>query len=389
VCFVKPASKGIRTTSASPPASITLVRVSDSTVSGPAGRLLGLANTLDTHNGFADVVASLRSGHGGTIGGTWGSASALTAAALAEALAAAAGSTGIVVVVLPHAADADFFLDDLALFTRLPVAVLPALEGYGESTPAGDPTAAERLALVKRLIGSPAEQPRIIVTTIQALLSPLADPREIEASTRRLSVGGRLDPAELADWLVARGWEAADAIDTPGTFARRGGILDLFATDWDRPVRVELFGDEIESLRTFDTVSQRSVDALDAIDLTALVRDASGTGGRPARRTQLADIVPTGSWWALVEPGEIAEEATRAHQRLADASDDAGQSAGLSDPQEVFARIYRFPSVTLSAVAPSSLESTALLAIESVERFTGVLDRVREELETVGKDQEV
>jgi transcription-repair coupling factor (superfamily II helicase) len=368
--------------------------VSDSTVSGPAGRLLGLANTLDTHNGFADVVASLRAGHGGTIGGTWGSASALTAAALTEALAVGTDTAGLLVVVLPHAADADFFLDDLALFTQLPVAVLPALEGFGELTPAGDPTAAERLALVKRMIGPPTEQPRIIVTTIQALLSPLADPREIEASTRRLSVGGRLDPAELADWLIARGWEAADAIESPGTFARRGGILDLFATDWDRPVRVELFGDEIESLRTFDTVSQRSVDALDAIDLTALVRDelvqdALGTGGLPVRRTHLADIVPAGSWWALVEPGEIAEEAARAHQRLADASDDAGLSAGLSDPQEVFSRIYRFPSVTLSAVAPSSLESTALLAIESVERFTGVLDRVREELETVGKDQEV
>ena len=82
----------------------------------------------------------------------------------------------------------------------------------------------------------------------------------------------RRDLRLYADWLAARGWEATDAIDTPGTFARRGGILDLFATDWDRPVRVELFGDEIESLRTFDTVSQRSVDTLDAIDLTALVR---------------------------------------------------------------------------------------------------------------------
>ena len=55
-------------------------------VSGPAGRMLGLANTLETHNGFAEVVASLRAGHGGTIGGTWGSASALTAAALTQAL---------------------------------------------------------------------------------------------------------------------------------------------------------------------------------------------------------------------------------------------------------------------------------------------------------------
>ena len=371
--------------------SITLIRVSDSTVSGPAGRLLGLADTLETHNGFAEVVASLRAGHGGTIGGTWGSASALTAAALAQALV---DGTGLLVVVLPHAADADFFLDDLTLFTQFPVSILPALEDFCEAMSATDPTAAERLALVKRLIGPPSEQPRIIVTTIQALLSPLADPREIEASTRRLTVGGRLDPAELADWLVARGWEPADAIESPGTFARRGGILDLFATDWARPIRVELFGDEIESLRTFDTVSQRSVDALDAIDLTALVRDervrdALNAGGLPARRTQLADIVPAGSWWALVEPGEIAEEAARAHQLLTDAASNAGGSSPVANPEDVFAKIYRFPSVTLSAVAPSSLESTALLAIESVERFTGVLDRVREELETVGKDQEV
>ncbi len=372
-----------------PPDFTTIPSVADSSFSGLAGRLLGLAHTLDTHNGFAEVVASLRAGHGGTIGGTWGSASALTAAALAEAAADATDSGGRLVVVLPHAADAEFFLDDLALFTRAPVALLPALEGYGDSTLANDPTAAERLALVKRMIGPPAEQPRIIVTTIQALLTPLVDPREIEASTRRFSVGSRLDPAELADWLVARGWEAADAIDTPGTFARRGGILDLFATDWERPIRVELFGDEIESLRTFDTVSQRSVDTLESVDLTALVREAQAAGGASSRRTQLADIVPAESWWVLVEPGEIAEEATRAHQRLADAGDGTGQAAGLSDPAEVFARIYRFPSVTLSAVAPSSLESTALLAIESVERFTGVLDRVRDELETVGKDQEV
>ena len=365
------------------------VGVADSTVSGPAGRLLGLANTLDSHNGFAEVVASLRAGHGGTIGGTWGSASALTAAALAESLAAGPGPTGQLVVLLPHAADADFFLDDLALFTPLPVAVLPAMESFGEASPGGDPTEAERLALVKRLIGPPAGHPRIIVTTIQALLAPLADPREIEASTRQLAVGGRLDPAELADWLAARGWEAADAIDTPGTFARRGGILDLFASDWDRPVRVELFGDEIESLRTFDTVSQRSVDTLTSIDLTALTRAAPESGARSARRTHLADIVPEGSWWALVEPGELAEEAARAHRRLADVSIAAGIAGSISDPADVFARIYRFPSVTLSAVAPSSLEATALLAIESVERFTGVLDRVRDELETVGKDQEV
>jgi transcription-repair coupling factor (superfamily II helicase) len=356
-------------------------------VPGPAERLLGLAPTLETHQGFADVVASLQAGHGGTIGGAWGSASALAVAALAGRrssglpTAAAGGTAGVLVVVLPHAADADSFVDDLGLFTRLSIAALPALEDYGDVVAHDDPAEAARLGLVKRLTGSAEGPPQIIVTTIQALLAPLDDPRDIEASTRRLTVGGTLDPGELSDWLAARGWEAADAVDRPGTFARRGGIVDLFATDWDRPVRIDLFGDEIESLRTFDTVSQRSVDTLASIDLTALTR-SPGAAGRATRRTHLADILPVGSWWALVEPGDLAEEAHRTHQRL-------GIDAGLAAPEDVFARIYRFPSVTLSAVAPSSLEATATLAVESVERFTGVLERVREELETVGRDQEV
>ncbi|MFM8634470.1 MAG: transcription-repair coupling factor [Planctomycetia bacterium] len=353
------------------------------------GQLARLADTLesrDKHKGFADVVASLVEGHGGAIGGTWGSSSALAAAALARAQGREQTATtdrGLLVVVLPHPADADAFADDLTIFTADPVAVLPALETLGEPDDAslGDPAEPERLSLVKRLTGPAHDHPRIIVTTIQALLTLLDDPREVEASTRRLEVGGRLDPVELGDWLVARGWSQADAIDAPGSFARRGGIVDLFAADWERPVRVELFGDEIESLRTFDTVTQRSVDTLGSIDLTALVHRASD-GGPALRRTHLADIVPPGSWWALVEPGELAEEARRTKQRLADV-------AGVGEPEDVFARIYKFPSVTLAAVAQTSLEATATLAVESVERFTGVLDRVREELETVGRDQEV
>jgi transcription-repair coupling factor (superfamily II helicase) len=353
---------------------------------GADGRLLRLAQTLESHKGFADVVASLTQGHGGAIGGTWGSSSALSIAALAHAQAreqAGHGGRGLIVVVLPHPADADAFADDLAIFTEDSVAVLPALETLGEPDDAtlADPAEPERLALVKRLTGSPDQHPRVIVTTIQALLTLLDDPREVEESTRRLAVGGRLEPVELGDWLIARGWEQVDAIDSPGTFARRGGIVDLFAADWDRPIRIELFGDEIESLRTFDTVTQRSVDTLSSIDLTALVhRAADGTA--PARRTHLADVVPAGTWWALVEPGELAEEARRTKQRFADV-------AGVGEPEDVFARIYKYPSVTLAAVAPSSLEATATLSVESVERFTGVLDRVREELETVGRDQEV
>ena len=352
----------------------------------PAGRLLGLAETLDSHRGFADVVASLRAGHGGTIGGTWGSASALAVAALVRAAnAKGSGGTaaGPLVVVLPHAAEAEAFIDDLALFTAAQAALLPAAENpIADEAGPEDPAAAARLALVKRLALAAGEPPAVVATSIQALLVPLPDPRDIEAGTRRLAVGDRLDPEELAAWLAARGWLAVDAIEAPGQFARRGGIVDLFAADWDRPVRLELGIDEIEGLRTFDLVSQRSVAAVEAIDVTAL---AAGIEGR---RTPFADLLPAGARVALVEPGELAAEAKRMQQRLGDVRLPGGGPVML-EPEEVFARLYRLPSVTLSAIAPTSMEATATLSIESVERFTGVLDRVQEELETVGREQEV
>jgi len=293
------------------------------------------------------------------------------------------------VVVLPHADACEPFLEDLALFHAGPGLHLPALECFGDDS-AVDPARADRLALVKALTGpggladeagstaSPTTCSGVVVTSIQALLTPLPDPRDVAASTRSLAVGGRLDPAELADWLVARGWNGAETVEQPGQFARRGGIIDLFAPDWERPVRIDLFGDEIESLRSFDLVSQRSVDGLQRIALTALA-----THGEAAGRTQLADVLPEGSWWALVEPLELAEEARRSFDRL------RGVAPALSEPEDVFARIYRAPSVTLSSIATASLEASADLAVESVERFTGVLDRVRRELETVGRDQEI
>jgi hypothetical protein len=99
--------------------------------------LLGLAATRDAHRGVADVIAALREGHGGTIGGTWGSASALPVAAVAKARASEAGT---LVVVLPHAAEADDFVDDVALFSDLPALLLPAVESFGEDDgPTGDP----------------------------------------------------------------------------------------------------------------------------------------------------------------------------------------------------------------------------------------------------------
>ena len=344
-----------------------------------SGQLQQLAVGLREHSGFVDVLTSLQQGHGGTIGGTWGAASSLAVAAIASARAKE--QEGLVVVVVPHAVDADIFADDLALFTSLGVDVLPALESIDDlsadtETLINDPAEAKRLANVKRLVAYSDESPRILVTSMQAVLTPLPDPRQIEESTRHLTLGAQVDPQELAEWLTYRGWKQVDTLDSPGSFARRGGIIDLFASDWERPVRLELNDDEIDSLRTFDTVSQRSIQSLDSVDLTALQ-----SVGKNNRRAWLTDIVPSGTWWSLIEPQELLDEGKRLATIL--------PSEHVLQSEEFLARVYRFPSLILSAIATTSLETTAHLAVESVERFTGQLDRVCHELDTVGKDQAV
>ena len=84
-----------------------------------SGLLQQLADGLREHSGFVDVLTSLQQGHGGTIGGTWGAASSLAVAAIASARAKE--QEGLIVVVVPHAVDADIFADDLALLPPWPL----------------------------------------------------------------------------------------------------------------------------------------------------------------------------------------------------------------------------------------------------------------------------
>src|SRR5882757_10127372 len=85
-------------------------------------RLKELAAQLDTHRGFADVLASLEAGHGGTLGGVWGSSRALVAAALVRSC------PGPLVVVAPHPGEIDAIARDVALFSDARVEVFPAWE---------------------------------------------------------------------------------------------------------------------------------------------------------------------------------------------------------------------------------------------------------------------
>ena len=193
--------------------------------------------------------------------------------------------------------------------------------------------------------------------------------------TREIRVGGRVDEQELTHWLAERGAHTTTAVELPGEFAVRGGILDIFAPDAEDPVRIELFGDEVESIRRFDVATQRSLETLQATTVTMLEP-------RESDRAHFTAYLPDGTWFMLIEPNELQEEGKFYLERM-----DRPQAFHAVRP--TLEEIYRFPSVTASGVPSGSMETTAHLEFESVERFSGEIGKVRDELEKVSTGQEV
>ncbi len=115
----------------------------------------------------------------------------------------------------------------------------------------------QRIATLARLL-EPASGPRIVLTTVNALVQRVPPRHVFRGSSRTLRVGGTVDTDELARFLDANGYGRAATVMEPGEFAMRGGIVDIFAAGAADPVRLDLFGDTIESIRSFDPTTQRS-----------------------------------------------------------------------------------------------------------------------------------
>ena len=111
------------------------------------------------------------------------------------------------------------------------------------------------LASDSRLPGAAAP---LIVTCVTALLQKTFSPEWLRARTRRLTRGDHANPLDLVEWLEAQGYEPEAQVTQKGELALRGGILDVFPPTSPWPVRLEFFGDELESLREFDPLTQIS-----------------------------------------------------------------------------------------------------------------------------------
>ncbi|MEE8467201.1 MAG: DEAD/DEAH box helicase, partial [Planctomycetota bacterium] len=278
--------------------------------SGPAGGAATGATTAPVIDaaGLQELDDVLRveelleeRGHA-SIGNLWGSAQALVLAALAlrpRQLGRA------VLVVTSSENESAAFADDCLAF-GLAARQFPARESRGKRGAAGDVEAVRsRLQITQALAGPEADRPRVLVASMLALLQPVPTLKDLENKFLELRVGDVLDAERLLTRLVQAGYARQPLAEAPGEVSLRGDILDLFPFSADVPLRIELFEDEIESLRTFDPADQRSIEQIRELQV-CLAGDAGGI--RDGQGTQIIQLLSAGALVFHVEPLRVGEK---------------------------------------------------------------------------------
>ena len=164
--------------------------------------------------------------------------------------------------------------EGLAFFAPgLRVLRLPAWDclPYDRVSPVSE-IVAERVDTMARLAGgdAAAEGPTVVLTTVSAALQRLPPRAVWREASFDAAPGDTVDLDRLTAFLVRNGYQRAGTVREPGEFAIRGGIVDLFPPGPDRPIRLDLFGDTLEGIRSFDAGTQRTTGALDRIALSPI-----------------------------------------------------------------------------------------------------------------------
>lgn len=210
------------------------------------------------------------------LAGPTGSAIAVAAASVVKHHEPACGQAGHHLFVLDDKEEAAYFLNDLqALLDRKDLLFIP--DSFKQPARYDEVNAHNvllRTEAVNRLSnaalsgGKPGVARReLIVTYPEALFERIVPPKALEARTLFITKGEPLDTEFILDVLVENGFKPVDFVYEPGHFSVRGGIVDIFSYGNELPYRIELFGDEVESIRIFDPESQLSTRRIERVTI--------------------------------------------------------------------------------------------------------------------------
>ncbi len=220
-----------------------------------------------------------------------------------------------------------------------------------------------RLRLLDQLASS-STTPRLIVSSIKALLQTTLSPDQLQRGRLEIRRGESIDRDTVVELLVAEGYSRTGMVERRAEFSMRGGILDIFPVTGD-PVRLELFGDEVESIRIFDKDSQRSLLDVERVELLP-ARHSEDEGKR------LSDFLPRGTLAVLEEPSQLRLQAMEwAHEGWGGQWGDVlGLLAGF---QPVYLTSWANPSWDTIARPEHSVEYPAQAQAALPNRVEGLL----------------
>jgi transcription-repair coupling factor (superfamily II helicase) len=344
---------------------------------------------------MVELAEILRTSDAAAASGLWGSSVAAVTAIMQKQLGRP------VVLVCGHIDEADDLADDVELFLGRRPEVLPALELSGALGNQSEEQVANRMQLVWRLAekktGTGTVLPPLIVAPIQALMQPVPSRKQLAQLVRELAKGQELEPEKLIVWLSEHGYNRLEQVEVPGDFAVRGGIIDIYLPgefDIDSEqvgltVRVDFFGDQIESIKRFSIDSLGSLGAMESvrlIDLKGKLDDQESVN--------LLSHLPDDALVVLWAPLEIAEQSKSYLDRLPEAVKGIYPLSAVLKNAERFTRLElsqfdQGATAIQSMVGRSGDVPTVRLPVRSVQKFETEAKAALAELAEVSKTHEV
>ena len=270
-----------------------------------------------------------------------------------------------VLIVCAHVDEAEDVLAETHAAGEKGSEVFPALElAPGESSVSAE-LFANRAAMIAQIRAG--QVPGVLIAPIAALMQPVPSSQRIDELVRDVKRGDQLDPKALIDWLGEAGYERVDAIEYPGQFASRGGIIDVFPTSGSGgepvPVRLDFFGDEIESIAEvdLDTMgSDRSIDsvllgAAGEVQLKATSEDKS-----------VLEYLSKDSIVLLAETFEVIEQGRGYYERISDGRAIFGPPAVL---KLLETRFHSLAEVNQFSAGKAGADALVALPVETLPPF--------------------
>ena len=340
-------------------------------------RLVEIAETLDEQAGIGKSLVDFEPGRQLAFSGVWGSLRGVFAAV-------AARHFNNILMLLPQAADADIVAGDAIAFGLDQSIALPLSVGGTGRHALADSDLAERLQVLQtlRARGTETDKPLLVTSYIGGALQKVPSAEQMAAGTRELKLGDSLPMEQLCQWLDQNGFVSTTAIQFPGEYAVRGGLIDVFSVDSPNPIRIEWFGDDIDSIRYFDLGSQRSIRAIDTVDLTSAGTDCEdGESSNKSELVAVSEYLPDDTLVILVDPHDCKLSAESLLARTED-------SQRFVDFEGLLSSLSHLPIVTASLLNEGA-ETTIDLQSTSADGFALVLDETQSRIDEVAADHDI